>query len=231
MAAWRDRALKAGLDPEQFPDVALELTMPHVASPDVHVDHANQRIIMYYHGLESFARQVSRVATSRNGLDFTSGEEIVGKTYWRAFPLNGMTYAIAMPGTFYRSPDPLSGFEEGPTLFHPMMRHAAVFRRGSTLYVVWTEVGAAPPERLLLSTVDVSGVWESWAASDPVEILRPERTWEGADLPLEPSRRSYAPGPVNQLRDPAVFEENGRIWLLYAVAGESGIALAELRTG
>jgi hypothetical protein len=31
------------------------------------------------------------------------------------------------------------------------------------------------------------------------------------------------------LRDPAIFEEHGRTWLLYAIAGESGLALAELR--
>ncbi|MEZ5939402.1 MAG: hypothetical protein R3C52_14485 [Hyphomonadaceae bacterium] len=228
MAAVRERAQKSGLDLEQFPDVVKELTTPHIASPDVHVDHANRRIVMYYHGLESFARQVSRAAVSDDGVRFTSGGEIIGKTYWRAFPLNGMTYAIAMPGTFYRSADALSGFEEGPTLFSPNMRHAAVFQRGQTLYVVWSEVGAAPPERLLLSTIDVSGPWESWTAGEPVEILRPERAWEGAGLPLEPSRRSYAPGPVNQLRDPAIFEEDGRIWLLYATAGESGVALAEM---
>jgi hypothetical protein len=35
---------------------------------------------------------------------------------------------------------------------------------------------------------------------------------------------------VNQLRDPAVYEESGRTYLLYAVAGESGsgIAIAEV---
>jgi hypothetical protein len=33
---------------------------------------------------------------------------------------------------------------------------------------------------------------------------------------------------VNQLRDPAIFEDNGRVYLLYAVAGESGIAIAEV---
>jgi hypothetical protein len=27
---------------------------------------------------------------------------------------------------------------------------------------------------------------------------------------------------------PAIFEENGRVYLFYAVAGESGIAIAEL---
>ena len=51
---------------------------------------------------------------------------------------------------------------------------------------------------------------------------------EGADAPLEPSIRSVAYGPVNQLRDPAIFVEDGRTYLLYAVAGETGIAIAEL---
>ena len=41
--------------------------------------------------------------------------------------------------------------------------------------------------------------------------------------------RSTAYGHVNQLRDPAILEDaGGRIFLLYAVAGESGIAIAEV---
>lgn len=229
MADYKTRAKAIGLDVEQFPDLAKEMTTPHVASPDVHVDEANKRIVMYYHGLESFAQQVTRVATSTDGIHFTSGQEILGRTYWRTFPHDGQTYALAMPGEFYRSANPLGGFEKGPTLFNPNMRHSAVFQRGRTLYVVWTEVNADPPERLLLSTIDMSGAWDTWTESAPVEILRPEKDWEGADLLLVKSLRSFAPGRVNQLRDPAIFEENGRIYLLYAVAGESGIALAELK--
>jgi len=63
-----------------------------------------------------------------------------------------------------------------------------------------------------------------------VEVLRPEFAWEGADAPLEPSVRSTAYGHVNQLRDPTIFEDadSGRVFLLYAVAGESGIAIAEV---
>jgi hypothetical protein len=53
----------------------------------------------------------------------------------------------------------------------------------------------------------------------------------GADAPLKPSLRSTAYGYVNQLRDPAIYEENGRTFLLYAVAGESGIAIAEVQFG
>ena len=59
-------------------------------------------------------------------------------------------------------------------------------------------------------------------------MLYPERDWEGADRPLAPSVRDAINVRVRQLRDPAIFEEDGRTWLLYAVAGESGIAIAEL---
>lgn len=79
-----------------------------------------------------------------------------------------------------------------------------------------------------MSTIDLSGDWKRWTATSPVEVLRPERAWEGAEAPVVPSVRSTAYGMVNQLRDPAVFEEGGRTYLLYAVGGESGIAIAEI---
>lgn len=204
-----------------------EMSTPHIASPDVHVDAVNRRFVMYYHGLEGPGRQVSRVAVSRDGVVFKSGTEILGRTYMRVFRYRDLTHALAMPGQFYRSSDPLSGFEEGPRLFNPDMRHAAVMRRGDMLYVFWTQVGDTP-ERILLSTVDLRGDWTAWQESEPVEVLRPERSWEGADAPLEPSVRSVAYGIVNQLRDPAVYEEGDDVYLLYAVAGESGIALARV---
>ena len=61
-----------------------------------------------------------------------------------------------------------------------------------------------------------------------MEVLRPERDWEGADAPLEPSVRSVAYGHVNQLRDPAIYSEGDQTYLLYSVAGESGIGIAEI---
>ena len=35
-------------------------------------------------------------------------------------------------------------------------------------------------------------------------------------------------GPVRQLRDPGLFEEDGRTYLFYSFCGEQGIAAAEL---
>ena len=80
----------------------------------------------------------------------------------------------------------------------------------------------------------LSGRATPHAASDAtpsIEVLRPVHPWECADAPVEPSVRSVAPGHVNQVRDPALFDDGDRRFLLYAVAGESGIAIAELETG
>jgi hypothetical protein len=208
-------------------DLAKEMTWPHIASPDVHIDHGNRRIVMYFHGLESFGRQLTRVATSRDGISFEAGPEILGKNYWRAFNHGGYTYALAMPGQLYRSRDPLSGFEAGPLIFNPDMRHCALLKKDDVLHVFWTQVGDTP-ERILLSIIDLSGDWDGWKESEAIEILRPEMDYEGADAPLEPSVRSIAYGHVNQLRDPAIYVEDGDVYLLYAVAGESGIAIAKL---
>ena len=222
------KAQNNGIDLSKLPhNLVTEFTTPHIASPDVHVDQENKRIIMYFHGLQDFARQVSRVAVSEDGITFQALPEIIGRTYMRAFKHTGFTYVLAMPGQFYRSEDGLTNFMEGPLLFNSDMRHSALLVREDTLYVFWTQVGDTP-ERVLLSTIDISGDWLDWVESTAVDVLRPEETWEGAEAPLLPSVRSVAYGHVNQLRDPAVYVEDERVFLLYAVAGESGIALAEL---
>ena len=214
-------------DVEMSHDLLTELTTPHIASPDVHVDSANQTIVMYFHGLEGLGQQVTRMATSTDGIQFAARPDILGSNYLRVFQHDGYTYGMVMPGQFLRSKDGLPPFEEGPLLFNKDMRHAALLKREGSLFVFWSQVGQIP-ERILLSTIDLSADWQAWRESEAVEVLRPERQWEGADAPLEPSVRSTAYGHVNQLRDPAAFVEDGHNYLLYSVAGESGIAIAEV---
>ena len=208
-------------------DFLREATTPHIASPDVHVDDTNELIVMYFHGLESPGLQVSRVATSPDGIHFEARPEVLGRSYMRVFRHRGIAYAMAMPGRFYRSADGLTAFEEGPLLFNADMRHAALLKRQESLCVFWTQVGDAP-ERILLSTVDLTEDWTRWRESESKEVIRPERDWEGAGAPVEPSSRGPVHGRVNQLRDPAIYVEGDHVFLLYAVAGESGIALAEV---
>lgn len=208
-------------------DLLEDALTPHIASPDVHVDHERQQIVMYFHGLEELNRQVTRVATSADGIDFTAQPEVLGSSYFRVFEHDGFSYAIEMPGRIRRSTDGRTGFEQGPTLFEPRMRHCAVRVRDNTLDVFWTRAGDSP-ESILWSTIDISGDWMDWSESEPVVLAQPELAYEGADKPVEPSRRGAIQERVCQLRDPAVFIEDATTYLLYAVAGESGIGLARI---
>jgi hypothetical protein len=207
--------------------VEAGLLVPHIASPDVHVDEERREIRMYFHGLCADTSQRTRVALSRDGLRFGARPEILAPSYLRMVRRDEGWLGMAMPGSFFRSPDGLRDFEAGPHLLDDSVRHAALLPRGDDLLVFHSRVGDAP-ERILCSRVDVRGDWRRWRASPPEEVLAPEEPWEGTDLPLTPSVRGYAPHRLRELRDPAVYREHGRTWLLYAVAGESGIALAEL---
>lgn len=205
-----------------------DAVLPHIASPDVHVDHARRQIIMYFHGLSAYREQRTRVAVSADGLNFEAREPLLGPSYFRVFAHRGAHYALAMPGFIFRSADGLANFERGPDAFgEPSQRHAAVLLRGDDLWVFWTRVGDSP-EHILVSRIDLRAHWQDWRAGPAVELMRPEHDWEGANLPLERSWRSAVSVPVNQLRDPAIFEDNGQLWLLYVVQGEAGIAIAEL---
>ena len=209
------------------PSAGLSWTLPHIASPDVHVREDRREIVMYYHGLVGFRQQRSRAAVSSDGITFEARPEILGRTYMRAFSHDGWWYVMAMPGVFYRSKDGLSDFEEGPQLFPGTMRHAALYRRGTLLFVFWSNVGD-DPERIIMSTVDLAGDWSTWQASARRDVLQTERPWEGADQPRRPSVRDAINIPVHEVRDPAIYVEDDRLYLLYSVAGEAGIAIAEL---
>jgi hypothetical protein len=210
--------------PEQDEDAVL----PHIASPDVHVDHATHSIVMYYHGLAGYRTQRTRVAVSPDGVNFTPREALLGSSYFRVFTHHGATFAVVMPGLLMRSETPFGPFHPGPDLFgDPNQRHTALLKRGDTLFVFWTRVGDVP-ERILVSRVELHGDWRDWRAGPAEEVLRPEMEWEGARLPAGRSWRGAINIPVNQLRDPCILDRDGHAVLLYAVAGEAGIAIAEL---
>ena len=132
-----------------------------------------------------------------------------------------------MPGVFYRSKDGITGFEKGPVLFSRNMRHSALKLDGNILSVFYSDVGDVP-EHIKMVTIDLSIDWMNWKESEAITVLKPEMDYEGAYLSLEPSVRNWAPYPVRQLRDPAIYREGEDTYLLYSVAGESGIAIARL---
>jgi ABC-type transport system involved in cytochrome c biogenesis ATPase subunit len=174
--------------------------------------------------------QRTRAALSTDGIAFQALPELLGPSYFRVFGHAGATYALVMPGILFRSVDGLTAFERGQALFTGgLQRHTALLLRDGVLHVFWTRVGDAP-ESILHSRVPLRGDWRDWRPDgEPEVLLRPEMPWEGGDLPTAPSFRGAVNLPVRQLRDPCIFEEEGRVLLLYALQGEAGIALAELR--
>ena len=207
--------------------IEQDYLQPHIASPDVHVDHDRREIRMYYHGMLEDGEQRTRVAVSTDGITFEAHPEILGNSYFRVFRHQGWHYALVMPGELRRSRDGLTGFESGPVLFCPEMRHSAVRCTGGALDVFWSRVGDAP-EGILHSRVRLDGDWMEWREEGASLVMEPEQTWEGAGLKAEPSLRGEINELVRQLRDPCVYEEAGRTFLLYCGGGESGIGVAEI---
>ena len=214
----------------------------HVASPDVHVDDVRREILMYFHcpsggkvdssGRVDIDEQHTFLAASGDGLLFRTGERPLGPAYFRVFRSGDYYYAIVRGGGVLRSRDMRTPFAPGPGLISPdagrLLRHAAVDLRGDLLRVFYSRIGDQP-ERILLSETRLTPNWSTWRASAPVDVIRPEQRYEGVDLPIGISMPDEAPGRVHQLRDPAIFNEGGKTYLLYSIAGESGLAIAELR--
>jgi hypothetical protein len=208
----------------------------HIASPDVHVDEENKAIVMFFH-TPSVANgrlgQYSFRATSSDGIHFKADTTVLGDCYFRVFEWKGNHYALSRTGTVYRSADGGRSFETGHNPFGPLqtkanfLRHAAVRVHNGKLLVFYSRIGDTP-ERILLSEINLTDPWTDWVATPPVEVVRPEKEYEGADLPLTTSRVGLYWGKVHELRDPAVYVEGDQWYLLYSVAGESGIAIGKL---
>ena len=202
---------------------------PHIASPDVWVDHDNREIRLYYHGRLDNGLQCSRVALSKDGVNFTAR-----KKSWPP-PISGYSNRTTgftpspCPPELYRSRDGLGNFEAGPCLTNEPIRHHALLQPSGAVVAVLdpcrrparTHSGIRQFRPILTGRAGDSGKHGKYTRRD--------ETWEGADLPAEASKYGGIMQRVNQLRDPAIFEEDGRIFLLYAIAGEQGIGIGELR--
>ncbi|MEM6549336.1 MAG: hypothetical protein AAF713_16535 [Pseudomonadota bacterium] len=209
----------------------------HIASPDLHIDQAGRRILMYVHGLLPDGDQKTRLAVSTDGLAFTPQGPFLGPPYFRVFAHGGAVYALAWGGRLLRSDGWEGPFEPGPWITGAAprapdwagLRHAALRVEGDRLHLIYSRIGDRP-ERLLYATVHLSGDWQAWHATEPIDLLTPTLAWEGADLPLSRSTIGAAHCRERALRDPCLFRDaDGSDWLLYSGAGESGIGLARLR--
>lgn len=237
--------------PQPDPKEALADFYTHVASPEILVDHARRRIVLWVHGwwtdgerwpadlaaAHAWARekrygQFTQAAESLDGLRFEVRPAITRTSYLRVFEHAGWLYGLSRLGQLSRARDPLEAFEAGPnpfrgTRYEGRVRHVALVARPGRLNVFFTGIGDAP-ERVLMSTLDLAGDWRTWRAGEPVEVLAPATTYECADLPIAPSEPGDIDAPARQIRDPFVLDDGGRLLLYYSTCGEQGIAAATL---
>ncbi|HRE82224.1 MAG TPA: hypothetical protein PLN52_14340 [Opitutaceae bacterium] len=205
--------------------------------------------------------QISTVAVSTDGRTFRDLGNVVGPAYLRVFNFQGTWYALNGSGVLHRTQelgkpftpvgqiigqdildalDPWLRGEPGaePAERRPKngdgrygIRHVGTDVKGDRLYVYFSCLQHRP-ERIIATTIELRGPPETWRARGAIEVLQPERPWEGSDLPLAYSRGGstikYGYNRVRELRDPGVYREGEEAWLLYSTAGEYGLGLAKL---
>lgn len=183
---------------------------------------------------------------------------LLADAYLRPFRHAGALFGIANRGSLYQALDPeqpwerfggppgrdawrlLAGRDRNPLIDDLRaagllragveVRHPATRVVGDRLDIYYTRIGDSP-ERILYSAIDLSHPDPStWDASyPPVELLRPEEPWEGANDPQRRSRIGRAPENVKELRDPNPFRDaDGRWYLFYAGRGEDALGVARL---
>ena len=215
---------------------APKATGRHVASPDIVIDHEHKQFRLYFHFLLPKLGHKSSVALSSDGLKFEPREGVIGGPYMRVFQFAGAYYSVEDGGTIGRSTDGLEAFKPVSKALRTAgeftspsahLRHSGISLKGDTLTVFYSRIGDSP-ESIYFTTLSLVGDPAGWKAAPPVSVLSPERDYEGFAAPIAPST-PIAQTHVHHLRDPFVFSEAERSWLLYAVAGETGIAVAELK--
>jgi len=203
----------------------------HIASPDAHVDEERQQIRLYVHGRKAGGMGVQRtgLAVSNDGLSFRMLERDLGSAYFRVFAWGAGWLALAKQagagGRLYRAPSPRGPFTPVADLL-PAMRHGAVLPWRNRLLVFHSRIGDAP-ERILVASLQLDPDGANPRLSAAQDVLTPSTAAEGSDLPVERSR-SGATRRARQLRDPAILQDGDRVFLFYALAGESGIGAATL---
>ena len=179
---------------------------------------------MYYHTpFEDW--QYTFESHSDTGLTFVSDNKSLGMFYFRVFEFDNRTFAIAKnrntSGITYELVD--NEWIVQDENFIPNMRHCAVLIHNNKVFVFYSVIGDEQ-ESIYCSEVNVN----NWEIIQTKLVLKPEYDYEGVNLPKFKSTPGSVNYDVNQLRDPCIYQEDNKVYLLYSYAGESGIAIGEI---
>ena len=210
----------------------------HLASPDVHIDHASHQIKMYFHSVVKETQyQKTYIATSSDGIHFISNSQPIAEFYFRTIQWKNAWIGMSKGGIMYYSKEGNTRFEALPQSVFPMsdrwanasgdVRHVALDIKGDILLVYYTRI-ADKPESIYRARINLNQSPSLWYATHHELILSPEEAWEGVNLPVFASKSGAALSREHALRDPAIFLYVEKTFLLYAGGGESAIGIVEL---
>ena len=208
----------------------------HIASPDVHVDQNAKQILMFFHGLLPDGDQQTRLALSENGRSFSAAPPLLGPSYLRAFRWRGGWYSTHLWGDVGR----FESLSTAPKIFphrtlppqitgapSAKIRHGHICQVGEHIHFVFSRVGDTP-ECILHCPIAMSHDPRDWRFGPITKLLNPDEPWEGFGKDPVKSAEGSARGWIPELRDPCLFYDEERLWLLYSGGGERGIGVAEM---
>eukprot|EP00040_Diaphanoeca_grandis_P026184 m.146345 g.146345 ORF g.146345 m.146345 type:complete len:748 (-) comp30472_c0_seq18:37-2280(-) len=211
----------------------------HIASPDVHVDTTAKKIYMIFHGIAGNA-QVSFLAESTNGVSFVSLDVKLGPAYMRMFYYNNHWWGVARNNndqkvwlhkastSFIGSPYNQVKWVDFTSFGPGKVRHTAVHVRGDTLDIYYSTTGTTPEKISMASISMVESTWgeESIISEPQLHVLQTETDYEGVEKVIKTSKKGAGYG--HELRDPYVFVDEDKFFLLYTGMGETNINVAQL---
>ncbi len=213
----------------------------HIASPEVYINNNEKKIYMFTHShSRSKIGQWTYLSLSKDGLSYISKfDQPLAPFYFRLFKYKKYYYGIVKGGDLWRSKNIdtkytqcqnlLSKKKSASTLHNKnrSIRHLGILREKENLYCVFSRIGDCP-ERIFYTKFHLSKNYSDWKFQKIKEILRPTFPYEGSNLKLKKSKPGDAPKAENALRDPYLFKNKNKTYLIYCVKGEKNFALSEI---
>ncbi len=213
----------------------------HIASPEVFINNKEKKIYMFTHShSRSKIGQWTYLSISNDGINFVKKfNNPLAPFYFRLFKHKNNFYGIVKGGDLWRSKQINFKYKKYQNLItqkvsktnlhnkNKSIRHVGILKKKNYLHCVFSRIGDKP-ERIFYTKINLHKKFEKWKFQKIKELIRPIFAYEGSNIKLKKSKPGDAPKPENALRDPYLFSDKGKTYLIYCVKGEKNFAICEL---
>ena len=201
----------------------------HLHQTDILLIPEERRMILYVHAGKTSWGGIFVHFESSDGIQFKSLGPVEGGHQGRLFSWRNRLFSISKFSSSSQSIRQYTTLKTMRVLKSDVLgsgRHFGLSRQGRQLLIFYSMRGDTP-ERIKVSTMDLSLPPPLWQPSAAKEVLRPKYPYEGSEYKIGKSGGGGA-HHVHQVRDPFIFEENDSLYLFYSLMGEHGIGMARL---